>query len=129
MRPMMHSMTDESGKDSRKKGFMNVFFAGALIMVLLCTLTLTREAGLMRIRRKELEMMLSFDYRMEAYYLLLSSGAMILNEDEVYGSFEAYEFTDQWQEDRFIRIQRSNEGIIIRGRLFGEERGYYEIRE
>lgn len=108
---------------------MNVFFAGALIMVLLCTLTLTREAGLMRIRRKELEMMLSFDYRMEAYYLLLSTGSLILAEDEAYGSFEAYALTDRRQEERFIRIQRSSEGIIIRGRLFGKDRGYYEIRE
>lgn len=115
------------GKDQEKRGYMNVFFAGAVIVVLLLSLTLTREAGLMRIRMKEMQMMLEFDYRVEAYYLLLHSGALSLTEEEAYGSFEEYELTKEKNHERFIRIHKEGERTIIRGSLWGKERGYYEI--
>ena len=106
---------------------MNIFFGGAVIIVLFSFLVLTREASDMRFRRRELENMLKFDYRVESYYLLLETGHLSMEKEKGYGSFDQYMIEDQCEEGRYIEITNMEDRIVISGSLSGVERGYYEI--
>lgn len=108
---------------------MNIFFAGAVMIVLFSFLVLTKEAADMRFRRKELETMLKFDYRVEAYYLLLETGQLSMENATGYGSFDEFVIEEHFKEDRFIEIRDMEDRIVITGFLSGVERGYYEIRK
>lgn len=110
-------------------GFMNVFFVGGLMVMLFCTLVLTEEASQMRLKRNELENMLAFDYRVEAYYLLLESGSISLEDTQAYGSLTRYELVDYREGENYIRIENREEMIRITGYFRGVERGFYEISE
>lgn len=110
-----------------RKGFMNVFFLGGLMVVLMCTLVLTEEAGRMRLKRNELQSMLAFDYRVEAYYLLLESGAIHADKESAYGSLMEYKLVDHSEGENDILIERIGETIHITGYFQGRQRGLYEI--
>ncbi len=114
---------------SKRSGFMNIFFMGALFIVLFSFLVLTKEASDMRLRRAELEHMLKFDYRVETYYLLLVTGQLTMEKEKGYGSFKEFMILDYFEEDRFIEIRTMEDTIVITGSLYGVERGYYEIRK
>lgn len=113
----------------KRRGFMNIFFLGAIFIVLLSFLVLTKEASDMRFRRRELENMLKFDYKVETYYLLLETGHLFMDKEKEYGSFNQLQIVDQFEEDRYIEIRNMEERILITGSLNGVERGYYEIRK
>jgi hypothetical protein len=115
------------GKNLKRKGFMNMFFSGALMVVMLCFLVLTEEAADMRYKRGELEEMLQFDYRVEAYYLLLETGSLTLDGERGYGSFTEYFITDTYDEKRYIEITDCMDYILIAGFFEGSERGHYEV--
>lgn len=119
----------KSKRTGRKRGFMNIFFTGAVLIVLLSFLVLTKEASEMRFRRKELENMLKFDYRVETYYLLLETGYLLIEEEKGYGSFDQLLIEDHFEEDRYIEIRNMDDRILIIGSLSGVERGFYEIRK
>lgn len=108
---------------------MNIFFAGAVMIVLFSFLVLTKEASEMRLRRRELEIMLKFDYRVETYYLLFETGQLSMGKEQGYGSFDEYVIKEHFEEDRYIEIRDLEELIVISGSLHGVERGYYEIRK
>ena len=108
---------------------MNIFFLGAVIIVLLSFLVLAKEASDMRFRRKELEHMLKFDYKVETYYLLLETGYLIMEKEKGYGSFEQLLIADHFEEDRYIQIRDMEDRVVITGFLYGVERGHYEIRK
>lgn len=99
------------------------------MIVLFSFLAFTKEASDMKYRRRELEIMLQFDYRVEAYYLLLEAGQLAMEEEKGYGSFNEYEILERFEEDRYIEIRDEGERIVISGSLSGVERGYYEIRK
>ncbi|MBO1263544.1 hypothetical protein J3A84_00630 [Proteiniclasticum sp. SCR006] len=115
------------GNNLKRKGFMNMFFTGALMVVMLCFLVLTEEAADMRYRSGELEEMLQFDYRVEAYYLLLETGSLTLTSERGYGSFTEYFIMDTYDEKRYIEITDREDHILIMGYFEGRERGHYEI--
>ena len=115
------------GKNLKRKGFMNMFFSGALMVVMLCFLVLTEEAADMRYKRGELEEMLQFDYRVEAYYLLLETGSLTLDGERGYGSFTEYFITDTYDEKRYIEITDCMDYILIAGFFEGSERVRYEV--
>ena len=108
---------------------MNIFFLGAVFIVLLSFLVLTKEASDMRFRRKELENMLKFDYKVETYYLLLETGYLFMEKEKGYGSFDQLLIADHFEEDRYIEIRNMEDRIVIAGSLSGVKRGYYEIRK
>lgn len=118
-------------KDGRraKEGFMNIFFAGAIMVILSAFLVLTEEASEMKYRRHELERMLQFDYTVEAYYLLLSSDTLSLEKDIGYGSLDEFILTDAFDENQYIEIRHMDDHIKITGHFFGRARGNYEIRK
>lgn len=115
------------GKNLKRKGFMNMFFSGALMVVMLCFLVLTEEAADLRYKRGELEEMLQFDYRVEAYYLLLETGSLTLDGERGYGSFTEYFITDTYDEKRYIEITDCMDYILIAGFFEGSERVRYEV--
>ena len=115
------------GENRKKKGFMNMFFTGALMVVMLCFLVLTEEAADMRYRRGVLEEMLQFDYRVETYYLLLETGSLTLDRERGYGSLTEYLIMDTCDEKRYIEITDRKDHILIVGFFEGAERGRYEI--
>ncbi|MFH5835283.1 hypothetical protein ACHAL6_04290 [Proteiniclasticum sp. C24MP] len=106
---------------------MNIFFGGAVMMVLFCFLVLTKEASDMRFRRQELEQMLQFDYTVEAYYLLLDTGGLSLDQDRGYGSFNEYIIRESHDEDRYIEITDREDHIQLTGYYSGKKRVQYEI--
>lgn len=106
---------------------MNIFFIGGLMVILMCTLVLTEEAGRMRMKRKELQSMLTFDYRVEAYYLLVESGAVVPEKERSYGSLIDYGLVDYSQGENEILIERLGDRILVTGYFRGEVRGNYEI--
>lgn len=112
-----------------RKGFMNVFFLGGLMVILLCALVLTDEAGRMRIKRSELESMLAFDYRVEAYYLLIESGAIAADEEKIFGSLSSYELVSYREGENYIMIEKLEDKVLITGHFNGRERCYYEIAQ
>jgi hypothetical protein len=114
---------------NKRRGFMNLFFAGAVMIVLFSFLVFTKEASDMRFRRRELENMLKFDYRVETYYLLLETGHLSMEKEKGYGSFDEYMIREQFEEDRYIEIKDMGDRIVIAGSLSGVGRGYYEIRK
>lgn len=116
-------------RSSKRSGFMNIFFMGAVFIVLFSFMVLTKEASDMRLRRAELENMLKFDYRVETYYLLLLTGQLTMEKEKGYGSFKEFMILDHIVEDRFIEIRVLEDTIVITGSLYGVERGYYEIRK
>ena len=77
-------------RSSKRSGFMNIFFMGAVFIVLFSFMVLTKEASDMRLRRAELENMLKFDYRVETYYLLLLTGQLTMEKEKGYGSFKEF---------------------------------------
>jgi len=114
---------------SKRSGFMNIFFLGAILIVLLSFLVLTKEASAMRFRRSELENMLKFDYKVEMYYLLIESGHLFMEKEIGYGVFDQVLIADHFEKDRYIEIRNMEDRIVISGSLSGVERGYYEIRK
>ncbi|WP_312654216.1 hypothetical protein [Proteiniclasticum sp.] len=109
------------------KGFINVFFLGGLLIILMCSLVLTEEAGRMRTKRAELENMLAFDYRVEAYYLLIESGALSCEKERAYGSLSVYEIEEHREGDNYITIEKLEDRTLIKGYFKGVERTSYEI--
>ncbi len=112
-----------------RSGFMNIFFTGAVFIVMYSFLIITKEACDMRLRRHELENMLQFDYKLETYYLLFHSGFLSIENEVGYGSFDEFLIEDHFKQDQYIEIRDRGDHIELKGVLSGEERGYYEIKK
>lgn len=112
----------------KKKGFMNIYFAGVCIMILIASMSLTGEAMKGRLKRNELEAMLQFDYRLEGYFLLLKSGSLSMAGDTCYGSLESYEWIAKRDPKTYILLIQTWEGIRLEGYFGGRLRKTYEIK-
>lgn len=115
-------------KKVRKKGFMNIYFAAVCVIILLASMSLTGEAMKGRLKRKEYEAMLQFDYRLEGYFLLLKSGSLLMTGDTSYGSLESYEWTVLKDPKTYIQLTRMGEEISLKGYFLGKLRKTYEIK-
>lgn len=111
----------------KQKGFMNIYFAGICVFILLVSMTLTGEAMKGRVKRREYEAMLQFDYRLEGYFLLLKSGSLAMDGETSYGSLERYELTGQKSPKTHIKLTQSENGIRLEGYFNGKLRKTYEI--
>lgn len=107
---------------------MNIYFAGVCVFILLVSLSLTGEAMKGRLKRKEYEAMLQFDYRLEGYFLLLISKSLVLEENMSYGSLERYELKEHQDPGTFIRLTQREEGTLLEGYFEGKLRKTYEIK-
>lgn len=112
----------------KKKGFMNIYFAAVCVLILLASLSLTGEAMKGRLKRKEYEAMLQFDYRLEGYFLLLKSGSLVMVGDTCFGSLESYEWRAHKDEKTYIQLTRMGEEISLKGYFLGKLRKTYEIK-
>jgi hypothetical protein len=112
----------------KKKGFMNIYFAGVCVVILLASMSLTGEAMKGRLRRNEYEAMLQFDYRLEGYFLLLKSGSLLMAGDTCFGSLESYELRAQTDTMTYIQLIREGDGIRLEGYFGGKLRKTYEIK-
>lgn len=117
---------DEKARGT-KKGFMNIYFAGICVFILLVSMTLTGEAMKGRLKRHEYEAMLQFDYRLEGYFLLLKSGSLVMEGETNYGSLERYELKDQKEPKTHIKLTQTENGIRLEGYYNGKLRKTYEI--
>lgn len=112
----------------KKKGFMNIYFAGVCVVILLASMSLTGEAMKGRLRKNEYEAMLQFDYRLEGYFLLLKSGSLLMASDTCFGSLESYELRAQTDTKAYIQLIRTGDGIRLDGYFGGKLRKTYEIK-
>jgi|GEM_PF-1356682 len=112
----------------KKKGFMNVYFAGVCVIILLASMSLTGEAMKERLRRNELEAMLQFDYRLEGYFLLLKSGSLTMEEGIRFGSLESYEWIAIRDPKTYIQLIQTWDGIRLEGYFGRKLRKTYEFK-
>jgi len=112
----------------KKKGFMNIYFAGVCVMILLASMSLTGEAMKGRLRRNTYEAMLQFDYRLEGYFLLLKSGSLSMDGDTCFGSLESYEWVAIKDPKTYIQLIQTWDGIRLEGYFGGKLRKTYEIK-
>lgn len=112
----------------KKKGFMNIYFAGICVIILLASMLLTGEAMKGRLKRKEYEAMLQFDYRLEGYFLLLKSGSLTMEGDTTFGSLESYEWIALRDPKTYIQLTRLGEGTSLKGYFLGKLRKTYELK-
>ncbi|MGB4589341.1 MAG: hypothetical protein WBI17_08925 [Clostridiaceae bacterium] len=117
----------KSGK-SRKKGFMNIYFAGICVFILLASMSLTGEAMKGRLRRNQYEEMLQFDYRLEGYFLLLKTDSLTMEEGTAFGSLESYEWKALGDSDTYIHLIRTGADIRMEGYFEGKLRKTYDIK-
>lgn len=126
-RPMGNSQGIDEKVRGKQKGFMNIYFAGICVFILLVSMTLTGEAMKGRLKRREYEAMLQFDYRLEGYFLLLKSGSLAMDGETSYGSLERYELTGQKGPKTHIKLTQSENGLRLEGYFNGKLRKTYEI--
>ena len=126
-RPMGNSQGIDEKVRGKQKGFMNIYFAGICVFILLVSMTLTGEAMKGRLKRREYEAMLQFDYRLEGYFLLLKSGSLAMDGETSYGSLERYELTGQKGPETHIKLTQTENGIRLEGYFNGKLRKTYEI--
>ena len=110
-----------------KKGFMNIFFAGVCVFILMVGLSLTVEAMEGRMRRREYREMLKFDYRLEGYFLLLWSGSLEIPDGLAFGSLEGYEVLPSKAGETYITMNQEEGSILLQGYYEGKLRKTYEV--
>ncbi|NLB20725.1 MAG: hypothetical protein GX829_07905 [Clostridium sp.] len=112
-----------------EKGFIHVFFMGAVVILLMVFFNLTSQGMDQKIYRAELETKLKLDYATEAYYLLIREGEMWVAEGISYGDLTLNDLNQNLRANPYIEVDRKNHIIIISSWFKGERRGGYEIEK
>lgn len=110
-----------------KQGFMNIFFAGVCVFILMVGLSLTVEAMEGRMRRRDYREMLKFDYRLEGYFLLLWSGSLQIPDGLTYGDLESYGVLPSKAGETYITMEQEEGAILLQGYYEGKLRKTYEV--
>ena len=111
-----------------KQGRIHLVMLGVVFLLLLVGLTFAEERAVLKIKQMEMKALLDFDYKLEAYYLLLLSGGLMIDEGVSYGSLEEYEVSEKPQGEFVIEFQKDTERVEIVGYYAGKERQRYEFR-
>lgn len=117
----------KKSKYRSEKGFIHIFFMGAVVILLMVFFSLTSQAMDQKIYRAELETKLKLDYATEAYYLLIREGEMWVAEGISYGDLTLNDLNQNLRANPYIEVDRKNHIIIISSWFEGERRGGYEI--
>lgn len=112
-----------------KNGRIHLVFLGGIFLLLLLGGRFVEEQSEFRYRRSEMESLLAFDYRLEAYYLLILSNELIIEEGVSYGGLEEYEVSEKPEGEFLIEIRRNPHEVEVVGYYAGEERQKYLIKQ
>ncbi|ETA82431.1 hypothetical protein [Youngiibacter fragilis] len=110
-----------------RDGYISVLAATAVLFVFIAIQAIITESMGQRLRLTRYREQLAFDYRVEAYYLMVKEGNLEVPEGEAYGSLVSYSLDNEPQGDTFISISKSGGTITITGYLDGARRISYEI--
>lgn len=107
-------------RSKKKPGKLSLVLAIYSLLVLGVLLMLSAEGLQMRKMRTEAEAMLVFDYAVEGYYLLLSSGSLSPREDTAYGSIPGEVLQDFPPPGNYVKITKGEGEMILEG-IFQEK--------
>lgn len=112
-----------------RDGYISVLATTVVLFVFIAIQAIVTESMGQRLRLMRYREQLAFDYRVEAYYLMVKEGSLEAPEGEAYGSLVSYSLDSERQGDTFISISKSEGIITISGYLEGARRLTYEIIE
>lgn len=113
-----------------KKGSIHLSLLIGVFALLLMISSFHRQSlGFVK-RKEELQAMLTFDYQLEAYYLLLHSKELILEGEIAYGQLDCYKISNTKPEGDFsIVFYKTEMGIIVEGTYQDKIRESYIIEQ
>ena len=111
---------ENSGPGRKRGGYLSVFLAIAVLFLLLAAGNLLREQMDLKMASRGYERALTFDYRLEGYYLLIRTGSLLPDEGLSYGSLDDYGLADTFSGRDYIEILSDASKVRVRG--FYEDR-------
>lgn len=114
--------------NSEKKGSIHLVLMGGVFLLMLLGLRFAEEHSDFKYRRAEMEALLAFEYRLEAYYLLILADELKIEEGVSYGSLEGYEVAEKPEGAFVIEFQKNHRTVEIVGLYAEKERQRYSIK-
>ncbi len=112
-----------------RRGFVHLFFLGAVLLLFMVFSVLTSEAMAQKLIRKEWEYKLKLDYTTESYYLLLREGELVAELGFSYGDLDLQALCLEKPQNSYVQVQNEGEMMTITGWHQGKRRGVYEIKK
>lgn len=112
-----------------RNGYISVLATTVVLAVFIALQAIVSESMDQRLRLIRYREQLKFDYRVEAYYLMIKEGDLVAPEGEAYGSLVSYSLENAPSGDTWISISTKERVTAITGYLDGGLRASYEIRE
>lgn len=112
-----------------RNGYISVLATTVVLAVFIALQAIVAESMDQRLRLIRYREQLKFDYRVEAYYLMIKEGDLVAPEGEAYGSLVSYSLENAPSGDTWISISTKEGVTAITGYLDGGLRANYEIRE
>lgn len=111
-----------------RKGYISILTTFVVLAIFITIQAIISESMDTKLHLTDYRYKLAFDYRVEAYYLMIKTGSLDVPEGGAFGSIESYSIEYSKEGDTFISITTSAGVTSITGYLDGVRRGAYEIR-
>ena len=111
-----------------RKGYISILATFAVLAVFIALQSIVSESMDSRLKLIRYKEQLAFDYRVEAYYLMIRGGNLEVPEGEAFGSLDSYSLESAFSGDTWISIVTVGGVTSINGYLDKDRRGTYEIR-
>ncbi|MBP1920087.1 hypothetical protein [Youngiibacter multivorans] len=112
-----------------RKGYISILATFAVLAVFIALQSIISESMDSRLKLIRYKEQLAFDYRVEAYYLMIREGNLDVPEGEAFGSLNSYSLESASSGDTWISIVTVGGVTSINGYLDKDRRGTYEIRD
>lgn len=112
-----------------RKGYISILTTFVVLAIFITIQVIISESMDTKLRLTGYRYKLVFDYRVEAYYLMIKAGSLAVPEGEAFGSTYSYSLEYSKEGDTYISILTSEGVTTITGYLDGAMRGVYEIRD
>lgn len=103
------------GKGRKRGGYLSVFLAIAVLVLLLSAGNLLREQMDLKTASRGYERALKFDYQLEGYYLLIRTGYLLPKEGLSYGILDDYGLVDTFSGRDYIEVLSDASQVRVRG--------------
>ena len=110
-----------------RNGYISVLATTVVLALFIGLQSIVSESMDQRLRLIRYREQLIFDYRVEAYYLMIKEGDLEASEGEANGSLVSYSIDHETSGDTWISISTAEGVTAITGYLDGVRRGTYEI--
>jgi hypothetical protein len=111
-----------------KSGRIHLVFMGGIFLLLIVGLRFIDDQSYVTYRRSEMEALLTFDYKLEGYYLLLLANELNIEEGISYGSLEEYRTSVKTEGEFVIEFCKNKKTVEVIGYYKAKERQRYSIK-